>query len=104
MMRLVLSGMLVSLAAAPAFAQSSSTQTVINTPVGPVTKSETVSPIGNGTVSTTTVTPGNGNSVGPYVGTTTTDLYPNKTPGTTVPHAGIVIPFGSSKPGKATPQ
>lgn len=77
-----------------ASAQSSSSSNTHKTPVGSVTHSTSTSSIGNGSYTTNTVSPANKARVKPYVGTSTTDLYPNKTPSTTVPHAGVVIPLG----------
>lgn len=89
----------LALVAGPAVGQttpSSASTTHKDTPVGTVTHQKTVNPIGNGTHTTNIVSPGNGSKPSVYVGTTTSDSTPNKSPSTTVPHAGMVIPFGKN--------
>jgi hypothetical protein len=73
---------------------SSTSTTHKDTLVGTVTHQKTVNPIGNGTHTTNIVSPGDGSKPSVYVGTTTSDPTPNKSLSTTVPQAGIVIPFG----------
>lgn len=71
----------------------SSSTTTHSTPIGPVTHSTSTTPMANGTYTTHTVSPGNGSSPSIYVGTVTSDPYPNKSPSTTVPTVGLTIPI-----------
>ena len=91
----LLLGAALSLAlASTALAQSSSRP--VNTPLGQVTYTQTTSAVGNGTVTTHTVTPGDNSRVTPYVGATVYDTDPNRTQSNIGFHAGINIPLGSS--------
>lgn len=97
--------MALSFALAPAaLAQSSSSITVHQTPVGPVTHSQTVSPVGNGSVTTNTLSPGNNTTVQPYVGATTHDPHPTNTQSTTTFSVGVAIPLGSSPASSGDPK
>jgi hypothetical protein len=98
-------GPFVALVATAGFAQptnsSSSSNTTYNTPFGPVTHTQSTSPIGNGSYTTNSVSPGNGSSIQPYVGSSTLDPYPNNTPSTTGYSVGVRIPIGSSSSGSS---
>ncbi len=89
--------------AGSAFAQGSATQRTYNSPLGQITHTQSTGNVGNGTVTTNTITPGNNSRVTPYVGATTFDTDPGRTQSNTAYHAGISVPLGSSPPSTSTP-